>query len=337
MCEMGGQWFLYSPQPYDKTLFCRGNVHHRVAGVPSRLRAAQLGQLFFPVWAKCDAVDVFWSPRHQLPLLLSARIPSVVTINDLVWLRYGETMRFPGRQIETFLMPRSMKQAQAVIAISEFTREEIERQYPHLSEKLRVVTCASHLPAEIETSAEGARAYFLFVGTMEPRKNLPRLIRAYKRYVENCPAPKELKIVGGQGWGEVGVAQLIQSLSLGRYARVIGKVGERALGQLYADAHALVMPSLYEGFGLPVAESLSQGVPVITSRDSAMEEVAGEAAILVDPFSEQSIYEGLMEMTVNTELHSALSKRASEEIQRYDWDVSARKMFKILNECSRTE
>jgi len=333
VCDYGGEWFLYSPQKYNRSALLRPNIHHRIAGVPTSLRASQLGQLIFPIWAKRDRLSIFWSPRHQLPMFLPARIRGVVTIHDLVWKVYGETMRFPGKQIDGFLMPQSLRRADVIVAVSEFTRRELQRYFPEITSPIKVVPGASHLQGKMgRTAPDGGHneQYFLFVGTMEPRKNLPVLLAAYKEYTQLYATPFHLKIVGGRGWGGVDANELVRQLALEAYVTVVGKVTEQELRQLYAKSRALVMPSLYEGFGLPVVESLSMGVPVITSRDSAMSEVAGSAGLYVDPQSIQDVAGALLKMTNDQALYARLRQRTGAEAGRYDWDTSAREMADLL-------
>ncbi|HDY81985.1 MAG TPA: glycosyltransferase family 1 protein, partial [Halieaceae bacterium] len=332
MCAMGGDWFFYSPQPYDTGPFTRPNVRHRIAGLPSAIRASQTAQLFFPLWAKRDALDVFWGPRHQLPLFLPGSIRSAVTIHDLVWKEFGKTMRFPGREIEAFFMPRAMARATDIAVVSEFTRCEVEKYYPRFSDKVSIVTGASLLHGAPGALAEGqtAQGYFLFVGTLEPRKNLPRLLCAYARFVATCPHARKLKIVGGQGWGGHDTLELVRELSLSDRVEILGRLDDDQLKQMYRGAYALVMPSLYEGFGLPIAEALSMEVPVITSRQSAMSEVAGGAGLLVDPFSEREIADALRRLSENTAVYETLRARTHVESRRYDWDRSAAKMYRLL-------
>jgi glycosyltransferase involved in cell wall biosynthesis len=122
----------------------------------------------------------------------------------------------------------------------------------------------------------------------------------------------------------------VGELGLQSRVEILGAVDEDHLAALYREAYALLMPSLYEGFGLPVAEALSAGVPVVVSRESAMSEVAGSAGLLVDPLSEQDIADALYRLSVDTELYQALAGRAPQQSSRYDWDRSAVKMFAIL-------
>jgi len=133
------------------------------------------------------------------------------------------------------------------------------------------------------------KPYVLFVGTLEPRKNLRRLLGAWAGLPAALRQSHQLVIAGGKGWGGVDVPQLVQALGLGDTALVLGYVSDAQLAGLYAHARFLAMPSLYEGFGLPLVESMAHGVPVLTANCSAMPEVAGDAGVLVNPLSEPDI------------------------------------------------
>ena len=332
MCRLGGEWFLYSPQSYAVDGLDLPNVRHRSAGLPTALRAGQLGHVLFPLWARRDRVEVFWGPRHQLPVL-PRTVRTAVTVHDLVWKDYGETMRFPGRQIENFFTPRALARADAIAVVSQFTRQRLEHYFPQYASRVTVVPNASMLAGDAapgELAAPGAGGYFLFVGTLEPRKNLPRLLRAYRRYVDAAPQARGLKIVGAAGWGGEDIAGLVRELGLAQRVQLLGKVGDDALRELYRGAHALLMPSLYEGFGLPVVEALSLGVPVIVSRDSAMAEVAGSAGLYVDPESEAEMSAALARMDAGGEPYELLRSRTAIEASRYDWDDSAATMARLL-------
>ena len=329
MCPLGGEWYLYSAQAYDTSVVNFPNVHHRVAGMPTSLRASQSVHLLFPWWTRKDKLDAFWGPRHQLPLMLPAGIRAVVTVHDMVWRAFGETMRFPGRQLEAFFMPRALKRAQHIAVVSDFTAGEVRKYYPEQAEKLVTVTGASLLQASA-ISGESSGDYFLFVGTLEPRKNLPRLLHAYAALVGECPNTRRLLIAGAPGWGGQDVAGLVQILGLERRVEILGPVDEQKLRSLYADAYALLMPSLYEGFGLPVVEAMSMGIPALVSRDSAVAEVAGTAGLPVDPLSESDICEALRQLGTDSKLRTTLASHATIEAGRYDWHRSAVRMFGIL-------
>ena len=333
LCRMGGQWFFYAHQRYDRAPFDLPNVRHRSAGMPAAMRGSQLGQLLFPYWARRDRVQALWGPRHQLPPLLPGKMRTVLTMHDLVWKEYGDTMRFPGRQVENFLTPRAMARADVIAVVSEFTRAQLDKYFPQWSHKVTLVPGASMLSGTSggePPQGEADSGYFLFVGTLEPRKNLPRLLRAYGRYVSDTPDARLLKIAGGAGWGKQDIGALVRELGLASRVQLVGKVDGDRLLELYRGAHALLMPSLYEGFGLPVVEALSVGVPAIVSRASAMEEVGGAACLLVDPLSEAEITHALAWLGSDAALRSELAGCAVEEAKRYSWDDSAEKMARLL-------
>jgi len=334
MCNMGGQWYFYSPQAYDKSEFASANIVHRVVPVPALLGGSQASQLLFPYWAQRDRIELFWGPRHHLPVLLPSGIHTVLTVHDLVWQKHGASMRASRRMAERLLMPGSLRRAGKVVTVSDFIASELTDAFPHISSRLSVVRGASGFPRNTLQPDIPAMAsdYFLFVGTMEPRKNLPRLLSAYQSYVRQCDAAKKLKVVGGDGWGGVDPTRLVAGLALENMVKIEGKISDDGLAQLYAGAHALVMPSIYEGFGLPVVESLAHGVPVIVSRDSALSEVAGAAGYAIEPLSEESICAALLALTVERPTYQRLRASASRRGKDFDWDQSAELMFSLLRD-----
>ena len=334
MCDMGGEWYFYSPQAYDKREFASANIVHRILPTPAVLGGSQASQLLFPYWALRDGIELFWGPRHHLPVLLPSRINTVLTVHDLVWQKHGDSKRASRRMAERLLMPGSLRRADKVVTVSQFIASELALAYPDVSSRLSVIhsgsgfSRAAPAPAIVGTASD----YFLFVGTMEPRKNLPRLLRAYQSYVQRCPDAKTLRVVGGDGWGGVDPIRLVADLGLENAVQIEGKISDERLAQLYAGAHALVMPSIYEGFGLPVVESLAHGVPAIISRDSALSEVAGPAGYAVEPSSEESICEALLALTLERPTYERLRASASRRRADFDWDRSAKSMFSLLRD-----
>jgi len=321
LLQSSHDWFLYSDRPLRSDIAVRGNVHIRTGG----LKAAKLSSLYaqwqFPRWADTDQVELFWSPRHHLPLLMGANISRVVTIHDLVWKRYPQTMSRFGRVLERLLMPPSVKGAKAVIAVSDSTASELVHCIPQCAERVRTIHEAPFMSVADKPGPLGD--YFLFVGTIEPRKNLLRLLEAYALYVSQLEQPLPLKICGGRGWGLPALAERLQVLGITDQVEVLGYVGDDKLPDLYREARALLIPSLYEGFGLPIVEAFSQGTPVLTSDRGAMAEVAGDAGLLVDPESTSTIAAALESRTDGTDLVSVLQQRALERAGVFSWDTAA--------------
>jgi glycosyltransferase involved in cell wall biosynthesis len=236
--------------------------------------------------------DVLHCPTFRGPL--RASMPVVVTVHDLAILRYPDAFpawhRLYGR---TGLGP-VVRGADAVAVVSEFTRDEVVDLLDVPAERIRVV------PNGVEPvfSPDGPAAdgdYVLAVSTLEPRKNLPRVVEAARL------AGVELQVVGSRGWGGVDVPGWL------------GFVPDGELAALLRGARCLVYPSLYEGFGIPVLEAMACGTPVVTSRDSATEEVGGDAAVLVDPLDIEAIAAGIGEAEARREeLRAAGLERAAQ-------------------------
>jgi glycosyltransferase involved in cell wall biosynthesis len=161
------------------------------------------------------------------------------------------------------------------------------------------------------------------------------LISAYKLYVESCPDAIRLKIVSGKGWGDVSISRILEDSDLLEYVDKIEKLDESELGLLYRNAYALVMPSFYEGFGLPVVEAISQGIPVITTKKSAMEEVAGAAAIVIDPNNIGEIALAMANITADKGLYAELCSNAEERAFIYSWDRSSEQLLELLESLDR--
>jgi glycosyltransferase involved in cell wall biosynthesis len=262
-----------------------------------------------PRRAARDGVDVLHCPGHRGPL--RSRVPLVLTIHDLAVLRHPETFNRWTRDYSRLLLPRLARSAQRVIAVSAFTARDAIELLGVDEERVRVIphgVAASFTP-------EGAAAdgeYVLAVGTLEPRKNLDRLAEAARL------AGVELRIAGAPGWGRVGVQSL-------------GFVDDAELARLYRGAAALVYPSLYEGFGLPVLEAMATGTPVVTSAGSAPAELANGAAVLVDPLDAGAIAEGIQEaLRRREELRAAGLDRA----RGFTWKAAAQATVDVYREAA---
>jgi len=225
------------------------------------------------------AADVLHCPTFRGPI--RARQPLVVTVHDLGVLRHPEWFNRWTSTYSRIAVPRVVAAAARVIAVSEFTKRELMSLLEVPEAKIRVV------PNVVEDvfTPDGSRTegeYVLAVGTLEPRKNLARIAQA---------VDGELRVVGVRGWGGVDPPPNVTWL---------GDVSDEELAALYRGARCLVYASLYEGFGIPVSEALACGCPIVTSRGSAMEEIAGDEATYVDPTSIASIRDGIAEATPPT-------------------------------------
>jgi glycosyltransferase involved in cell wall biosynthesis len=236
---------------------------------------------------------------------LRSRVPVVVTVHDLALLRQPELFTPWGRLYGATLLRRVVRAAARVIAVSEFTAREVVELCDLPRERVRVVANGAGEPFVVEGPAvEGE--YVLAVGTLEPRKNLPRLAEATRRL------GVELRVVGARGWGGVEVG--------GDGVRWLGSPADEEVAELYRGALCVAYPSLYEGFGLPVLEALRCGAPVVTSAGTAMEEVADGAAELVDPLDPAAIAAGIERAIAR---RNELRVRGPERAARFTWAAAA--------------
>jgi glycosyltransferase involved in cell wall biosynthesis len=285
---------------------------HRFPGTSRAAKVARdtawyLGGL--PVASRKD--DVLHLPGHRGPLLSAA--PLVVTIHDLAVFRYPETFNRWTRSYSRLVLPRLARAPTRVIAVSEFTGREAVELLGVDEQRVRVIPHGVETPFVPNGPATDG-VYVLAVGTVEPRKNLERLAQAASR------AGVELRTVGAPGWGSV-------------EARSSGFVSDEELARLYRGAAALVYPSLYEGFGLPVLEAMASGTPVVTSIASAPAELADGAAVLVDPLDVEAIAAGIGEaISRRDELRAAGLERA----KGFTWEAAARATAEVYREAAET-
>jgi glycosyltransferase involved in cell wall biosynthesis len=323
--------FLYSDRPFELAFPLPAHWKLRAGGVRSRGLGTAFAQLFFPVWALKDGIDVFWSPRHQLPVLLLARIRKVLTIHDVVWKRFPETMMPGGNIVESLLTPLSLRIADRVIADSEFTRSEVLSFFPDTRDKIDVIYLASNLRTDGETGpCPLSSPYFLFVGSYEPRKNLERMLLAYIRYRELSIHPLDLVIVGTGQWGGFSVIDFVGKNDLQPWVHLIRKADDTTLRALYANARALVLVSLYEGFGLPLVEAMQWGIPLIASNTSSVAEIAGDAALLVDPHDMVAIAQAFRRITEDEALRAELAHKAETRGKQFNWERAASETMALI-------
>ena len=248
---------------------------------------------------RARGLDVLHCTTFRGPL--RPRVPTVLTVHDLAILRYPEVFPRWHRLYGKAGLRRALRAADAVVAVSEFTRREVATLVGVPAERIRVVpNGVDPLFTPDGSVAEGS--YVLAVATLEPRKNLPRVVEAARL------AGIELRVVGAQGWGGVDVPGWV------------GEIPDPELAALYRGARCVLYPSLYEGFGLPVLEAMASGTPVVTSRDSAMAELAGDAAVLVDPRDVSAIVEGIAQAEAR---RAELVLRGLARAGEFTWERAA--------------
>lgn len=336
----GHEWFLYSHRPLVIGDWTHKNVHLRTSHMPKRILRMLWMQTVVPFLASRDNLDLFWSPAHRLPSFLPHNMAKVVTIHDLVWKYAGDTMRPLNKWLDATLMPKAVRIADKVITVSNHTANDLLKEMPYAEGKIFPISLGvSNLKSASKLSSLESigvdKPYFLFVGTLEPRKNLVGLIEAYSKLPKEVRSSALLVIVGGKGWGGVDIVSIASMFGVQDSIQVLGYVTDAQIATLYTFAIFLAMPSFYEGFGLPLLEAMSRGTPVLTSNCASMPEVAGDAGLLVDPHDVGSISKALYTMLIDKTLLKNLRDKSIINAQRFSWDLAVQKTLNVIEDAAK--
>ena len=270
--------------------------------------------LGLPLAAARRRLDVLHCPTFRAPL--RSRVPLVETVHDLAVLRHPSFFNRWSRTYGRLVVPAAIRAARKVIAVSQFTKLELVELLD--IDPARVEVIGIPPTAEFQPGGPAAEGdYVLAVGTVEPRKNLPRLVEAAR------DADLTLRVVGAPGWGRVDLGA--------PGVEWLGPLGDQELARQYRGALCFAYPSLYEGFGIPVLEAMACGTPVVTSAGGATEEVAGGAAELVDPTDPQAIAVGIANAVAN---RAELRERGLRRARDFDWDDVVTRTIKVYEEAA---
>jgi glycosyltransferase involved in cell wall biosynthesis len=290
----------------------------------------------FPADLLTGTVDLFHSPDYLLPPLRHGK--KVVTVHDLSFLRHPEAAEPSLCAYLCASVPRSVRKADFVLGDSESTRQDViellgidgdrvEVVYPGVGQAFRVIEDQRHLAMVRELYGLG-RPFILNVGTLEPRKNLVTLLNAYAALRQHG-VEHRLVIAGGRGWLYDGVFQRVKELSLEGDVLFLGYVVEEHLPALYGLSDLLVFPSLYEGFGLPPLEAMACGTPVITSDNSSLPEVVGEAGLMVPAQDQDALAEAMAMVLADSGLRKDLVRKGLSRATQFTWQAAGEKLLAI--------
>jgi glycosyltransferase involved in cell wall biosynthesis len=316
----------------DRSLVNQPNFQRRDLWTPSHHR---LEQWTLPLELAALDIDVLHSPDFIPPF--HSQVGSVITIHDLAFLLYPqfltpESARYYGQ------IDEAVHRADHIVAVSESTRDDIMQLLGVPGERITVIyeaanpLCRPMDREEVSISLEKHYGitddYLLFVSTIEPRKNLPNLLRAFRQLV-NRGREENLLVVGRKGWLFDEVMEVTECLHLSDRVRFMGQVEAEQLVLLYNGARALVYPSFYEGFGLPPLEAMACGTPAVVSNVSSLPEVVGDAALQVDPDDEDGIAEAMERILEDEELRGRLVQRGLERSRQFSWERAARETLQV--------
>ena len=330
------------PSPALKALAARAGGFHYLR-VPTRLRLAAWTTLGWPpIETFTGKVDLVHGGFHALPP--SRGVPRLVTVFDVTALRTPETHTATTVAVHRKLLQHAVPRAEAVLAISQSARQDVIELFGADPDRVHVIYGGINpeefavRPTAEESAATRARFgiqedYLLHLGTLEPRKNIPRLIDAYAQLRSTRPDSPQLVLAGGEGWGADAIHAALDRHALGDAIVRTGYLDRADAVRLLHGARAFVYPSLYEGFGLPVLEAMACRVPVLTSNVSSLPEVIGTHGVLVAPESVDAIAAGLHAVLDGAGDVDAAAERAA----RFTWEASAKALAKVYRQYAQGE
>ena len=296
-----------------------------------------LGQIEIGWQARQNKLRLVHDPTGTVPLAFCSS-KRVTTIHDAIPYIYPEMSTTMERLVYNVWLPIAVKQIDAVITNSQHSKSDLMKHLKLTGSKVTVTQLAADSKFKILAEEEYApileragveRPYILFVGSVEPRKNVLRLLEAYHKVLK-WSRRWQLVIVGGRNyWKTSRVAQKVEQLELQGQVKFTGFIPDKDLPAIYNGADLFCLPSLYEGFGLPVLEAMACGVPVITSNSSSLPEVAGEAAILIDPYNVDEIASAMERILKDPVLAQELRQRGLARAAQFTWEKTARETIAV--------
>lgn len=283
-------------------------------------------------------IDIVVEPAHFGPFNLPPSIKRVTFIYDLTMILLPKYHQTIGRTLQRMFLPSIVRNADRLVTCSESTRRDLIRKYPVAESKCSMLPLASEeifrrTEDPLVLSQLGISApYFLYVGTIEPRKNLVTLLRAFNEFCLRADSRVQLVIVGKEGWKTEEYHRELKNHQFRDRIKILGYLDRSLLPVLYSMTRAFLYPSFYEGFGLPVLEAMSCGAPCITSKNSSLPEVGGEACLYFDSLDVEGIAESMVRLVEDEEVYELCSKSSMVQARKFNWSMVAEETINIFSE-----
>jgi len=284
--------------------------------------------------------DIYFSPDGFGTL--RSKVPTCITLHDLAYLHYPQFMDKMHKWHYAHYLPKFANRAKRIITVSEFTKQDIVHHYGIDAGKIDVVYNGAHEEYKplsydereaVKAQYTNGEEFFLFTGALHPRKNIINLLKAFVKFKRRQKSPIKLVIVGRMAWQYDEIAKAKELMPFKDDVIWTGYLDVNELAKITASAYALVYPSLFEGFGIPILEAMTCDVPVIVSNSSSMPEVGGDAALLVDPHSVDDIAEKMMLIYKDENLRNKMIAAARIQKLKFDWAKSAEQIWDSLMKC----
>lgn len=263
---------------------------------------------------------------------------SIVTVHDLITIDFPELCKRTSVIYFKLLFRRSLKKAKKIITVSETVKKDIIKHFNIIPSKIKVIPLGvdivfqRNINKDVKKKYSLPDKYILFVGNLEAKKNLHRLVEAFRILKESTSFDHQLVLVGKKGWGVGNLQKSVGQLGLQKEVVFLGYAPKEDLPTIYSMADLFVFPSIYEGFGIPPLEAMACGTPVLVSKQGASPEICGDACFQVDPYSVEDILRGIKELLFNEDLRLELIEKGKTHINQYSWKRTAIETLKIYEE-----
>ena len=323
------QFLFLFDRPFDEAFVYGSQV--RAVQLPPPSRHPLLWYLWFewavPLALRTHKADVFLSMDGYCSL--RTKVPTVMVTHDIAHVHYPGQVPAAARWYYQYFVPRYLQRADELVTVSNFCRQDIHAQYGVPAEQIRVAGNAakpSFVPLSntekdtVKQQYSKGEDYFFYLGALHPRKNIIRLLQAFDLFKKQTGSSMKLLVGGRLAWQSGSIKVAYENASSRADIHFLGYVSDEDLPRLTGAALALTYVSLFEGFGVPIIEAMQAGVPVMTSNVSSMPEVAGDAALLVDPTDEQQIAQGMQQLMADQQLRQTLIAKGMQRAAQFSWE-----------------
>lgn len=301
-------------------------------------------EIFLPFLLRKLKPDVFLSTDGWMTL--NSPAPCIQVIHDLNFAHFPEDIPYLTRKYYNILFRRYAQKARRIATVSNYSKQDIIKVWGISSDKIDVTHNGCNEDYKIvgkdeklitrKKYARGA-PYFLYVGALIPRKNIARMFEAFNRFKEQDTQNIRLLVVGQKKWWTPAISEAWEKLKYKEDVNFLGRLGVTELNHLYAASLALLFVPYFEGFGIPILEAFKSGAPVITSNVTSMPEVAGDAAMLVDPYSVDSISDAMISLSTNEDLRNSLIELGKERSRQFSWDKTADALWRTIEKTVQND
>ena len=334
--DNSGEYCFFSASSFNLNVYSKSSKKV-FSCFPKKYTTVFWEQLLLPLLIKREKIDLLHSPNYVSPYL--SRVSTVITVYDLSAFMFPDTHPILRQLRHRLFLSYSLKKSSKVITISENSKKDIQKYFGTPKEKIEVVypgvsSRFSRLDRRnIKVSGDIPSSFFLYLGTLEPRKNLITLLRAFSKI--RYKIDQKLVVVGGRGWYYHDIFDLVKKLSIKEKVVFLGYLPDEVLVNIYNLADLFVYPSLYEGFGLPPLEAMACGCPVITSNTSSLPEAVGDAGIMIDPNDVEALAREMARVLADEKLRKEMSEKGLARAKLFSWEKCARETLQLYEEIAK--